>query len=143
MSKAKKRIPAILICIGTAALVYFAGYIPFYTYQEEVLHTTREQFFSVDHLVKLLPFVMIVLLAAAGILLLHPAIDRLGITAVAHGQDDIYRSVYHHHRKGISEDVFPPAAHPAAPQGTAQTHQCYVDDLGSEQQSPVEYHLGQ
>ena len=70
MSRAKKRIPAILICIGTAALVYFAGYIPFYTYQEEVLHTTREQFFSTDHLVKLLPFVIIVLLAAACILIL-------------------------------------------------------------------------
>ena len=70
MSKARKRIPAILICIGTAALAYFAGYIPFYTYQEEVLHTTREQFFSADHLVKLLPFAVIILLAAACILLL-------------------------------------------------------------------------
>ena len=70
MSRTKKRIPVILVCIGVAALVYFAGYIPFYTYEEDVLHTTKEQFFSTDHLVKLLPFVIIVLLAAACILIL-------------------------------------------------------------------------
>lgn len=69
MSRTARRIPVILLCLGIAALAYFAGYIPFYTYPEEELHTTAEQFFSTEHLVRLLPFVIIALLAAACILI--------------------------------------------------------------------------
>jgi len=77
MSKTAKKIPVILLCLGIAALAYFAGYIPFYTYQEEDLHTTAEQFFSTEHLVRLLPFVIIALAAAACILILLVIRDAL------------------------------------------------------------------
>jgi len=70
MSSTAKRIPVILLCLGIAALAYFAGYIPFYTYEEEVFTSTAEEFFSLQHLVRLLPFVIISLLAAACILII-------------------------------------------------------------------------
>ena len=70
MSKTEKRIPTILICLAITALVYFAGYIPFYLYEEEVLHTTVQHFFSWEHLVRLIPFGLIVLLAAACIVVI-------------------------------------------------------------------------
>ena len=70
MSTTAKRIPVILLCIGIAALAYFAAYIPFYTYQEEVLTTTAEEFLSTQHLARLLPFVIIALLSAACILII-------------------------------------------------------------------------
>ena len=70
MGNTAKRIPVILLCIGIAALAYFAGYIPFFTYEEEQLTSTAEEFFSTQHLVRLLPFVIIALLAAACILII-------------------------------------------------------------------------
>ena len=65
MRRVTKHLPVVLICVGIITLALFAGSIPFYLYQEENLHTTIEQFFSADHLVKMIPFGIIVLAAAA------------------------------------------------------------------------------
>jgi len=78
MGNTMKRIPVILLCIGITALAYFAGYIPFYTYEEEVLTSDVEHFFSTEHLVRLLPFVIIALLAAACILIIIQVREFLG-----------------------------------------------------------------
>jgi len=77
MSITARRIPVILVCIAIAALAYFAGYIPFYTYQEEQLTTTVQQFFSLEHLVRLLPFVIIALLAAVVIMIIITVRDYI------------------------------------------------------------------
>lgn len=79
MNRAAKKVPVILICIGIAALAYFAGYIPFYPVLEENLHTTAEQFFSTEHLVRLLPFAIIALLSTALILLIICIRDVIAI----------------------------------------------------------------
>ena len=65
----KRRISQLLCCAALVLLAYFAGHFPFYVYDQAELHTTLEQFFSLQHLQRLAPFALILLVSAAGIIL--------------------------------------------------------------------------
>ena len=66
----KKRNQAVLTGILLAALVlsaFFAQKFSFYVYGEEELHTTVSQFFSIEHLWRLSPFILILSASFLGI----------------------------------------------------------------------------
>ncbi len=65
----KRRILQLLCCAALVLLAYFAGHFPFYIYDKAELHTTLEEFFSLQHLQRLAPFALILLISAAGIIL--------------------------------------------------------------------------
>lgn len=67
--KQKRRIAQVLCCAGLVLLAFFANRFPFYIYEEEELHTTLALFFSAEHLRRMIPLALILLLSAAGILL--------------------------------------------------------------------------
>ena len=47
MNKRRTRIITGIICLIIAILAYFAERFPFYVYEEEELHTSLQQFFTV------------------------------------------------------------------------------------------------
>ena len=67
MNKRRTRIITGIICMIIAILAYFAERFPFYVYEEEELHTSLQQFFTVEHLVRLLPFLIVVVMTAVSI----------------------------------------------------------------------------
>ena len=67
MNKRRTRIITGIICLIIAILAYFAERFPFYVYEEEELHTSLQQFFTVEHLVRLLPFLIVVVMTAVSI----------------------------------------------------------------------------
>ncbi len=67
MNRNRKRLSMVLVLAGITLLVLLSGRIPFWTYDERVLTTDIEQFFSPEHLVRLLPLAVIILAAAAAI----------------------------------------------------------------------------
>ena len=66
MNKRRTRIITGIICL-IIAILYFAERFPFYVYEEEELHTSLQQFFTVEHLVRLLPFLIVVVMTAVSI----------------------------------------------------------------------------
>ena len=64
MNMGKRKIQAALLLFGIAALVLFSNKIPFWIYEDRELFTSVQQFFSLEHLRRLLPLVVIVLLSA-------------------------------------------------------------------------------
>ena len=67
MNKRRTRIITGIICLIIAVLAYFAERFPFYVYEEEELHTSLQQFFTVEHLVRLLPFLIVIVMTAVSI----------------------------------------------------------------------------
>ena len=67
MNKRRTRIITGIICLIIAILAYFAERFPFYVYEEEELHTSLQQFFTVEHLERLLPFLIVVVMTAVSI----------------------------------------------------------------------------
>ena len=67
MNKRRTRIVTGMICLIIVVLAYFAERFPFYVYEEEELHTSLRQFFSVEHLVRLQPFLIVIAMAALSI----------------------------------------------------------------------------
>ncbi|MDO5132148.1 MAG: 4Fe-4S binding protein [Eubacteriales bacterium] len=65
----KRRLTQLLCCIGLVLLAFFADRFPFHVTEEEELHTTLTQFFSVEHLRRMVPLAIILLIAGAGIFL--------------------------------------------------------------------------
>ena len=67
MSKRRSMIVTVIVCLIIALLAYFAEKFPFYVYEEEELHTSLQQFFSMEHLVRLLPLLIVIAMAAISI----------------------------------------------------------------------------
>ena len=67
MNRRRTRTVTGIICLIIALAAYFAEKFPFYVYEEEELHTTLQQFFSVQHLVRLLPFLIVIVMTAVSI----------------------------------------------------------------------------
>ena len=68
MNRRKNRLITGLSCAGIAVLAFFAESFSFYLYEEEELHTTLQRFFSMEHLVRLLPFLIVTVITAISIL---------------------------------------------------------------------------
>ena len=69
MRSKKKIIITVLACIILCLLAYFSWKIPFYEFRTMNLDTGLGKLFSVDYLKTLFPFLIIVALAAVGIVL--------------------------------------------------------------------------
>ncbi|MBR6488551.1 MAG: 4Fe-4S binding protein [Clostridiales bacterium] len=69
MRSTKKIIITVIVCISLCLLAYFSWKIPFYEFQTMNLDTGLEKLFSVDYLKTLVPLLIIVALAAVGIVL--------------------------------------------------------------------------
>lgn len=70
MNRTRNRIILGAVCAGIAILAFFAEKFPFFIYEEEQIHTSLSEFFSLQHLVRLLPLLLIILLSAGIICLL-------------------------------------------------------------------------
>ena len=68
MNKQRNRNLSEAVLLGIALLAFFAEKFPFYVYDEEELHTSLKQFFSVEHLVRLQPFLIVAALSTVSIL---------------------------------------------------------------------------
>ena len=67
MNKRRATMVTGMICLTIALLAYFAESFPFYVYQEEELHTSLQQFFSVEHFLRLLPFLIVIVMTIVSI----------------------------------------------------------------------------
>ena len=67
MNRRRTRTVTGLICLMIALSAYSAEKFPFYVYEEEELHTSLRQFFSFEHLVRLLPFLIVIVMTAVSI----------------------------------------------------------------------------
>ena len=63
----KKGLVTAIVCIAMALVAYFAWLFVFFEYETNVYTTTAEQLFTIDHLTKLVPLLIIGLLTAIGI----------------------------------------------------------------------------
>ncbi|MBR0411188.1 MAG: 4Fe-4S binding protein [Eubacterium sp.] len=66
-----------LICIALMVIAYFSHKFPFFEYAKESYTTTRDQLFTLDWLLHLLPLILILALSAFGILLCIAARKRM------------------------------------------------------------------
>lgn len=69
MNKLQKRAPILMICAALILIAYFAWRLPFFEYAEEIYTTTREQLFTADWLLHLMPLLIILGLSAIAILI--------------------------------------------------------------------------
>ena len=67
MNRRRTRIVTGIICLIMVLMAYFAENFPFFVYEEEELHTSLQQFFSAEHLVRLLPFLIVIVMTAVSI----------------------------------------------------------------------------
>ena len=77
MNKFRKRLYTILVCAALTAFAYFAWRFPFFEYAEEVYTTTKEQLFTTDWLLHLVPLLIILALTAISILISTTALEKL------------------------------------------------------------------
>ena len=63
----KKGLATALVCIAMVLVAYFAWLFVFFEYETNTYTTTAEQLFTIDHLTKLAPLLIIGLLTALGI----------------------------------------------------------------------------
>ena len=70
MRSKKRIIITVLVCVGIAALAYFAWMIPFYIFETNDFNTSIEKLLSLDYLKTLVPLLIIVGLSALGIILI-------------------------------------------------------------------------
>lgn len=70
MRSKKRIIITVLVCVGIAALAYFACMIPFYIFETNDFNTSIEKLLSLDYLKTLVPLLIIVGLSALGIILI-------------------------------------------------------------------------
>ena len=63
----KKGLVTAIVCVMIVLVAYFAGQFGFFAYETNVYTTTAEQLFTIDHLTKLVPLLIIGLLTAIGI----------------------------------------------------------------------------
>ena len=64
----KKSLATALVCIAMVLVAYFAWLFVFYEYETNTYTTTADQLFTLDHLAKLVPLLIIGLLTAIGII---------------------------------------------------------------------------
>ena len=60
MNRTRNRIILGAVCAGIAILAFFAEKFPFFIYEEEQIHTSLSEFFSLQYLVRLLPLLLII-----------------------------------------------------------------------------------
>lgn len=65
--KIRTKIMIVLCCLAMAAAAYFAWKLPFYEYAQDVYETSAGKWFTVEYVKALAPFLVILFLAAAGI----------------------------------------------------------------------------
>ena len=70
MRSKKRIIITSLVCIGIAALAYFAWLFPFYVFETNDFDTSIEKLLSFDYLKTLVPLFIIIGLSAVGIILI-------------------------------------------------------------------------
>ena len=70
MRSCKRIIITLLVCLGLAALAYYAYLFPFYEFETNDYEASREKLFSAEYLKTLLPLFIITGLSALGIVLI-------------------------------------------------------------------------
>ena len=77
MNKTRKRVIIGITCVVIALPAYFADKIPFFLYENELIHTTIQEFFSLQHIVRLAPLMIITGISAVIIIILAILRDRI------------------------------------------------------------------
>ena len=74
MNHFRRKMMIALVCAGIVCLALLADRIPFFVYDETILYTDVREFFTIQHAVRLLPFLLIAAISSIliiGIVLLR------------------------------------------------------------------------
>lgn len=105
--KNKKALVTGIVCATMALVAYFAWQFSFFEYEENTYTTTAERLFTLDHLAKLLPLLLIGLLSAVGIVACVMVRSRLTRRDAFHGAFAARRaSTASGHIRGRRADAF-------------------------------------